>query len=555
MPDTTANRKTRRAQRSTRPAALAGAAMAAVALTAAVVPPAAPAVTKLDVMLAADPVNLGLPAFGIGPIGGLITPLLNAAGMNPLDLAGFISYNFQGGAPSTKGIYDLINGLNYTPVSELSGKTCGSASQDQCRTAFAFSTGYGALGTTDAVHALINGATGTVLDFDPLKPAPTGTGLTQVSGIYLNNILRPNGGFDTRFPMLVEPFGINTIMPAVGQSATNASGASVFNWVTDITWPYNTLADFPVTFSPLAIANSVFAAVPPPALLNLITGSIDDAIAFVGTESAGTVWGSATGGAPFQLPSNAQCPDDCGWGSLGVFALLGPLTGDVPGSGIEGQAIMLDATKPFIPLTTPLYLNSLVANAVLKQINSPYLLGTPLAAILTPALRILINTAYDDVVTPDKLGTVNPNPAAEGKTYAEQGYTAYDRTFAQDPAKPVPFSWSSNPALTQAQIDQAQADAKTAFTDAVAAQKEKPFFGILVPTVTPLPEPVPASTVAAPAEAVAVPAVLDIPAETPAVEVSAPAAGGSSAKAAAADAGDNDNSGGGHTRSARSGRG
>lgn len=39
-------------------------------------------------------------------------------------------------------------------------------------------------------------------------------------------------------------------------------------------------------------------------------------------------------------------------------------------------------------------------NPLLKAINSPYLLGTPEADILTPVLKILVNVGYDDVPDP-----------------------------------------------------------------------------------------------------------------------------------------------------------
>ena len=58
-------------------------------------------------------------------------------------------------------------------------------------------------------------------------------------------------------------------------------------------------------------------------------------------------------------------------------------------------------------------------------------LGTPLADALQPAFKILVNTGYTDVITPDEL-----NDCATGcgvgetpKTYADLGYTAYDRSF------------------------------------------------------------------------------------------------------------------------------
>jgi hypothetical protein len=542
------NRKSRRAaQRRTKPAALAGAALAATALTAAVAPSVTPIKTAdIDVSLAAT--QLAYPMFGIGPMADLGVNLLNAAGMNPLDVAGFITYNLQGGAATTKGIYDLVNGLPFTPKADLSGP-CASTTSAACRTAFLLSIDIGSIGAVDAVQALIESARGNTRDgFEPLANyVGAKGGMTNVSGIYLNDMIRPNGGLVSRFPDISNALGFNPTMPAVGQFGDKElDGAKLYNFITDVTWPYNPVADFPITFSPLALVNSALATLPPPSLIQdglaLLTADTPEkqieALGVLTKSIAGSMY-SPNGGdggtsVAVNFPTGEQCGNTCtGFNGLPLTSLLSAVTGNLPADFPATYPVL--AANSTLPITVPMYLASTLINPVLKALNSPYLLGTAAADILTEPLRIMVNIAYNDVITPAKLNAVNPL-SIEGQTYAESNYKAYDRTLAQaTPEVPTAFSPSGNPALSQAEVDQAQADAMTAFNDAVTAQKEKPFFGILVPNVTPLPEPVAASTVAAPAEA-----------------VSAPATGGNSAKA---DAGDNDNSGGGHSRSARSGRG
>ncbi len=571
------NRKTRRAEKGRmKPAALGGAALAVTALTAAVVPAVTPPkVGEIDVSLAAT--QLAYPMFGIGPLADLAVNLANAAGMNPVVLAeGLLpAYNLTGGAATAKGIYDLVNALPFTAKGDIpSGAPCKDTKSAACRTAFMLSVDIGSIGAVDAVQALTESARGnTRTGFEPLANY-TGAngGLTQISSIYVNNLLRPDGGLVARFPDIATALGLNPALPALGQVGGKfVDGAKVYNYTTDVTWAYNPAADFPITASPLAVANSLMATLPPPSLIQdgLAVLMAEDPAAQL--EALVKVLGGITGtlynpsggdgGTPVAavLPSGDQCGKSCsGWGGLGVAQVLPALQGSVP-ADFPGNFLMLGANST-LPLTYPMYVASTLINPLLKAINSPYLLGTPEADILTAPLRIMVNTAYDDVITPAKLDTVNPL-SFEGQTYAEANYKAYDRTFGQGtPAKPTPFAWFNNPALSEEESAQAREDAMTAFTDAVKAQSEKPLFGILVPNVTPLPEPV-AATVSAPAPAAAVSApVVDAPpaeapvADAPPAEAPAPAGGGISARATANHAGDNDNDnggGGGHTRGHR----
>lgn len=514
----------RNSTRVARKAALAGATLTAAALTAAVTPPAAPAPTRsLDIALAASATESPQPAFGIGPVGGLLTPLLNVAKMNPVELAGLVSYQFSGGAPTTRSIYDLLNDLDYTPVQDITGNTCRSASQTGCRTAFVFSTGFGSLGTTDTIHALLESALGkTRPGFDPLK-ITTGTGLTQTSVYYINNMLRPNGGIAARFPDLMKLFGLNPAMPAVGETGPNKDGSSVYNWITDITWPYNTFADFPITANPFSLLNSAFAIIPPKKLIDEVMspGDAQAKLLAVLADTAGTL--SSGAGTPIFLPPALQCKTSCtGYAGPGFQVLLGPIAGQLPGpDGLPAQYLMTAGSNAAIPITYPTYILSSLLNPVLKKVNSPYLLGTAMADILTPAMKILVNIGYDDVITPDKLNTVDPTSQADPKlTYAQENYTAYDRTFVQStPGTPTPFAWFKNPAMTPEQTKTAYSDAGKAFIGALQAQAKKPFFGIVVPNPANPPKevnrdaaaeaPAPVAAVAAPAATEAAPPEVD----------------------------------------------
>lgn len=126
-------------------------------------------------------------------------------------------------------------------------------------------------------------------------------------------------------------------------------------------------------------------------------------------------------------------------------------------------------------------------------VKSPYLLGNPLGDILAPAMRILVNIGYDDVISPEKLNTVD-EMGLLGATYAEENYHAYDRTFYQStPDEPTPFGWSKNPALTPEE-KAAYGEAWKVFKESVKAQSEKPMWGILVKNPATTTDSTPAAT-------------------------------------------------------------
>lgn len=563
----------RAAGRRAKPAALAGATLAATALTAAITPPAASTVARhLDVALAADAVPT-YPMFGIGPLGDLVSNLANWTGNSPFELpailGGRLAWDFKGGAPTTQTIYQLLNDEAYSPVTDIPSQApCVKASQTSCRTEFILSTGIGALGTADAINALIESAQGnTRAGFEPIKAA-SGTGVTQISAIYINNMLRPDGGLAARFPDLWKAFGVNPVMPTVGETGPNNDGSSVYNWINDITWPYNPQADFPITANPFSLLNSMFAVVPPPQLLKALQA--EDLLGAVFNPAAGTFFSDPTD--PVSLPSQTAVENlTTQWGYKGnaLFGIQKALIGDLPSPSGSAFYTMLASFKPDLPITYPMYVASALVNPLLSKLNSPYLLGTPMADVFTPALKILVNIGYDDVITPDKLN--DPQPILDPAPYIGLGYTAYDRTFYQlTPDKPTPFAWFNNPAITPDEMAKVPTDVWDAFTGALKAQSEKPGFGILVPN----PDNPPAVGTAQPAAAVSAPADDPVPvaaqvdstqaadevepeieapapAEDPApVTASKPAKAGDDSSAA----GDNDN-GGGHTRAARTGRG
>ncbi len=510
MLSTETNRKTRRlaakakAGTAAKAMALTGTvAVTAAALTSAITPATTQAdVQKINVALTGStemmPYTCGesphtttcypYATWGVGVLGGMLPTLLDAMKMNPLsNVLAQVGYDFLGNAATTKGLYNKINALDYIPVSEIANGTCKEAEQTACRTTFIITTGIGSFGVTDTIHALNEAATGhTRSGYDDLKAVPNGSGLTQVSAIYLNNMFRPNGGIASRFPKLMELFGLHPNMPTTGEVGANADDSSVFSWITDFTWAYNTLADFPITASPLALLNSLFAAVPPPELIQQLQtpGGVFDKLTAVFTSAAGTL--TAQSENPLaSLPSETQCGNDiCGYTNNALLLVNSAASGNAP-YPFQTSYTMTGANRTVLPILYPAYIASDLINPLLKKINSPYLVGTPLADILAPALKILINTAYSDIVTPDMLDTIDEHNLS-GLTYAQEGYVAYDRTFYQtSPDSPTPFAWFKNPEMTADQTKAARQAAVKAFTDALKAQAQKPLFGILVPNTIP----------------------------------------------------------------------
>lgn len=336
------------------------------------------------------------------------------------------------------------------------------------------------------MNSLWSAALGNTLlpGYTPLKG-----GQTTTLSVLINDLLRPNGGISARFGTP------NSSLPNTGAAPDGAgkTDPKASNAFLDLTWEYNPQADFPVTFNPFALLNTAMAALPP-VVDFLNTKPLD----IVEKQLAVAI---GVGGQTF-APSDTDA----------LTYLVGNLL-PIVGGATEDTVPQLSATlvPGTIPLLGPAALGTYLTNSVLKKINSPFLFGDPLSDVLTPMLKILVNIAYPDVVTPDAL-KANPE-------LAKAGYGAYDRTFVQQDIK---FG-SMNP-LTPQEMKQVPGDAWNAFTSALKDQFQKPFFGIVVPNTIPGQGAATAAAAVKPAAAAAaapVAAAVEAPAPTASPVVSA----------------------------------
>ncbi len=412
-----------------------------------------------------------------------------------------ISYGLQAGTA------DLYNTMGAIPAPKCSGSYASN-----CRYDFMLGTSEATLQLAEAYRAQINAVTTgeTPAGYIPFEAAPDSTKdkptATQQVLAFLQNPLRPNGGFNSRFPDITKALGLDPTMPAAGKYAS-ADGRVTLNTSTlDATWAYDPNADFPEVFNLTAITNSLLAALP----LNLL-GGLET---FVLADSAG----------------KEVTVTDLGLNLAGILQLGPiPIIGTLPPG--TGKAYYATLVPNELPLLTPVRLPGTLINLGLNALGSPYLLGNPFADAIEPALKILVNIAYPDVVTPTEGGT-------------------YNRTFLTSGVE-TPFG-SVEP-LTPEEKAAVPSDVWNALKDGVQAQLAKPFWGILVPntgtqsaattpapvqtaaavkaaaaTAAPVTSPVAAAPVSAPAPQVSAPqapaAPVAAPADpAPAVEVSAPA--------------------------------
>jgi len=380
----------------------------------------------------------------------------------------------------------------YNTLGGIPQPTCSGSYASNCRYALMLGTSGATLDLAEAYRAQVQSVTtgDTPAGFIPFEAAPNSTPArptqTNQGLVFLQNPLRPNGGILSRFPGLTNAIGLDPTMPAAGKY-TSADGRVAVNTTTvDATWAYDPVGDFPAVFNLFALTNSLLATLP----LNLIGGL------------SGYVLANSAG--------QEATITDLGLNLAALLQLGGlPLIGTLPMT--DGVSYYATLVPNQLPILAPLRLPAQGINAVLGALNSPFLLGNPLADALEPALKILVNIAYDDVV-------------AGG---------AYDRTFLKS-ATPTPFG-SVDP-LTPEERMAVPGDVWNALIDGFREQLSKPFFGIIVPNtgtaepdaaVTPAAAQ-PVTVKSAAAEPVAA-AVSNSPAISP---VSAQAAAGTPATAA-----------------------
>ena len=241
------------------------------------------------------------------------------------------------------------------------------------------------------------------------------------------------GGIPDRFPQLWEQFGLSSrATSGVSQSGSSSSGSWFNGTVMDINWAYDAMTDFPVVNSPLAILNSIMAILP----LNLLTPQLMKAAQ---SGDLGVLPPMMEGDKISDVVSDL-------FNNLskeGVALGLMPLGGSGPGGNYH-----LTMTTENLPILELLRLPSQLINLA-TGLHIP----TPIADALQPALRILINIAYPDVVTPADLE--NPN----SPYYHSTVYKAYDRTY--EPTSESLAFGSMNP-LTDDERAQAKVDAQAA---------------------------------------------------------------------------------------------
>jgi hypothetical protein len=482
MIDSTENRATRRSRaRRARNAAVAGAAAAAMALSVAGAPSAN-----------ARPVDITWsPAYTAGTLAGILNAVGNAlpgtsvAGLYnsgpPQSLNVNVNTVLDGGSigliPAEISLTLLLkyiadnNKSQYASTSVLYNTLANIPAPATCaNNSAATACRYGLmLGTSEATgnlaaayraqrQSVVEGQT--PAGYIPFVAAPGSNAakptVTAQALALLQNPLRPNGGLYSRFPDIARALGGNPDMPPAGK-AISTDGSIVLNTTTvDATWAYDPMADFPEVFNLTAIANSLSAFLP----LNLVTGGLE-----------GFVLADSTG-ATVKI-------DDLALNLAGLLKMPIPILGTLPDSfwGGVGKAYYATIVPNQLPLLAPPRLVTFAVNAALRAFNSPFLLGNPIEDAIEPALKILVNIAYPDVVTPSEGGT-------------------YNRTFLTS-GTPTPFN-SVDP-LTPEERKAVPGDVWDALVGGVKAQLAKPFFGFVVPAnpqaATPSAAVKPAATV------------------------------------------------------------
>lgn len=491
------NRKARRAKgnRLRTGFAAAAAATSAAALTVGVSAPAATprVVSDANIMLAADPIPVDVITTG-GVFG-----LLNALGYDSIPVnVGPVSANINLNYVRNNGA-QLYNAINAVPMQPGGTPTncLLSDNKNGCRLVPVATIGGGATGVRDGLNALWSIALGQFplpvgnKDYTPLL-----AGDSVAIAALINDTLRPNGGLAARFANATSTIPLTgSTIPCEDSNCAdtpNQDKTKAINNLLDLTWAYNPQADFPAVFNLLALTNSLFGNLPP--IAELYTQYQQQGAASILEDFAVT---DGVGGETY------KAGDPVGSGVL-LAGIAAWATGASPA---PSPALFATLTTGTLPLFEPNAIGTLLVNSVLARAKAKFVFGNPLADVLTPALTILINTAYPDVLTPEAL-KADPD-------LVDAGYEAYDRTFAQQQ-----ITFGSVQPLTRAQQREAYGAAWNAFTTSLKEQAAKPFFGIIEPLLQEpgaAVAPVSAAAKAAPAAAAAV-------AEAPAVEAPAPGA-------------------------------
>ena len=408
---------------------------------------------SLGLNVAADPIVESVPLVGVVAIYAEI-------GLN---------LNFRQIAGDTKNLYNTEAGLPQ-PGCLVSGKQLsGGAYSTNCRYAIQMATLGTQFNLLDAYRAMIDSVQGnTHSGLIPFTASPSSnsqlpTQTNQVL-IFLQNPVRPNGGIAARFPGLSELFGIDPTMPAAGKYYSQDRTIALNTSTLDLTWAYDPIGDFPATSNLFALTNSAFSLLP----INIVTGGLAES----------PLQGSSLGDIGLNLAGLLQLPLDLKVGAYSVRTL--PME--------SGKGFYSTLVPNELPITMAMGFPSTVFNFALNALGCKFLLGNPIGDALAPAMKILVNTAYTDVLTPDKLSQCATKcNTADAQTWAQLGYTAYDRTFGAyaaagsvaSAATPTPIN--SVEILTPAEAAQASQDVFTAVIEGVQAQLAKPLWGFIVP--------------------------------------------------------------------------
>lgn len=221
---------------------------------------------------------------------------------------------------------------------------------------------------------------------EPCTVGPTcvqGTNITNLAVLQVNNPGTPNGGLYARFGPILNLFGVDPV--SLGGESASSTGVALNAATIGLGLGYNAMSDLPVTLNPFSLVNSLLATVLPTHLLG-----------------GGTLAGDS---------------DDLLYTRLGLLATL----------NVASTSYSTFAPDD-LPLLEPLRLPARLINGVLGALGVPLTLPTPLADALEPALDILVNTGYTDVVTPTDGGTYN-------RTYRQSG--DYVPFLSQAPLNPA----------------------------------------------------------------------------------------------------------------------